>query len=107
MTVSISCARPITGSSLPCLASAVRSRLTLSRLGVSLFPSTAFLGALAHHAHRLLAERLGRQAVPAQQIAGQPFFRGQTDEQVLGAEVAVPHVPRGIEGGQQRRLDPR
>ena len=40
MTVSISCARPITGSSLPCLASALRSRLTLSRLGVSLFPST-------------------------------------------------------------------
>src|SRR5581483_9299420 len=39
MTVSISVARPITGSSLPCLARVVMSRPYLSSCGVSLFGS--------------------------------------------------------------------
>ncbi len=40
ITVSISAARPITGSSLPAFAIALMSRLYLSRLGVSLLSGT-------------------------------------------------------------------
>ena len=52
--------------------------------------SAAILGALADHLADLLAQRLRRQAVAAQQVGGQPFaFLSQTDQEMLWTDIRM------------------
>jgi hypothetical protein len=68
----------------------------------------ALLGTLAHDFGHLLAQRLRRQSVFAQNRRGQAFtFLGKADQQVLGTDIGMAEFVRGDEGPVQRVLQAR
>ncbi len=70
--------------------------------------SAAILGALADHLADLLAQRLRRQAVAAQQVGGQPFaFLSQTDQEMLWTDIRMAEFIGGHEGAAERILHAR
>ncbi len=70
--------------------------------------SASILGALADHLADLLAQRLRRQAVAAQQVGGQPFaFLGQTNQEMLWTDIRMTEFIGGHEGAAERILHAR
>jgi hypothetical protein len=97
MVVSISRARPITGSAERVKVRRVRRRL-----------DAAFLGALADHPGHLLAQGLRGQAELAQDRGGKPLaFLGQTDQKMLRPDIGMAQLVRGDEGAVQRVFQAR
>ena len=107
MTRSISFSRPMTGSSLPCRASSVRSRPKLSRAGVLLLlrlaataaaagrarPLRSLLQAVAEQVEHFFADVFELQAEVHQDLGGDAFLLAQqAEQQVLGADVVVVEV---------------
>ena len=67
---------------------------------------TAFFGTAPHHLGHLLAQRLRRQPVFAQDVGGQPVaLFGKADQQMLGADIGMAQLVRGDEGPVERVLE--
>ena len=108
MVVSISCARPMTGSSLPSRAILVRSRE--APMSSSACWSASRRGhprPFADHLADLLAQRLRREAVTAQQVGHQTFaFLGEPDQEMLRPDIRMAEFVGGHESTAERVLDP-
>ena len=102
-TRSISSVRPMTGSSLPARAAAVRSMPSWSTVGVRVLARRAGGGAL-RRALREDARRLGAHALEVdaqafEHTGGDAFaLADEAEEQVLGADVAVVEPARLFDG---------
>ena len=68
----------------------------------------SFLGAAADHLHHLLADRLRRQPIAAQNVAGDALLLlGEPDQEMLGADIGMAKLVRGSEGVAERALHAR
>ena len=120
MTRSISFWRPMTGSSLPCRASSVRSRPKLSRAGVLDLPLLAAavrrrsppLSPVVHvvpqQVQDFLADVFQLQPEVHQDLGGHAFLLAQqAQQQVFGADVVVVEVAGLLDGVLDDLLGPR
>ena len=109
IVVSISRARPITGSRLAVASQfreVARKFIEVGRVRGRLDPT--LLGPLAHNLRDLLAQRLRRQAELAKDVGGQAIaFFGESDQQVFRADIGMAQLVRGDEGAVQRILQTR
>ena len=86
------------------LGEVARILVEFRRIGRRL--GTAVLGPLADHLAHLLAQRLRREPVAAQQVGCQAFaFFGQADQKVLWPHIGMTQLVGGHEGTAERILD--
>ena len=90
----ISSSRPITGSSLPASARAVRSRANLRERAVAVLGVLVGDALAAAHAAQRLEQVLLRRALRLQQLAGAAALLGERDQQVLGGDELVGELLR-------------